>query len=102
MLFPKHPVVSVTFVVVSTSPQHHLCIQEEAPNAVEAVTQPEAETEASHPQLDSDAPTVRSSPSKAWPVQPKERAGHAVVAGLHAIIATHDCVGGLPQCCKAT
>jgi len=34
--------------------------QEEAPNAVEAVTHPEGETEASHPKLDSDAPTVRA------------------------------------------
>ena len=37
-----------------------LCAQEEAPNAVEAVTHPEGETEASHPKLDSDAPTVRA------------------------------------------
>lgn len=34
------------------------CAQEEAPNAVEAVTHPEGETEASHPQLDSEALTV--------------------------------------------
>ena len=34
------------------------CAQEEAPNAVEAVTHPEGEAEASHPILDSEAPTV--------------------------------------------
>ena len=34
------------------------CAQEEAPNAVEAVTHPEGEAEASHPALDSEAPTV--------------------------------------------
>ena len=34
------------------------CAQEEAPNAVEAVTHPEGEAESSHPTLDSEAPTV--------------------------------------------
>lgn len=42
------------------------CAQEEAPNAVEAVTHPEGEAEASNPKLDSEAPTVSLIFIKIW------------------------------------
>lgn len=57
--------------------------QKEAPNAVEAVTQPERETEVSHPMLDSDAPTVRHS----YTIAHGCGSIGADAAGLHAATA---------------